>query len=97
MRGSTVLAATGRQVTLGDPSNGPVTGRRELTEGGLSRSEEPFCLFYPVLLEQGPAKNDLRIPYAVQEIFAIPEEPESVTRLLFGHMDFTPAKVDLRE
>ena len=97
LRRLTVVTALGGKIAFRDPSSRSMAGRGELLEARLGPVEHLCGLLEPILLEERAAEDELRVPDLVDELDAVSEELERVTRLLFGEDGLIGAKVNLGE
>src|SRR5919201_1568715 len=74
-----------------------MTGRGELCEARLRVVESVFRLVESLLFQQRSAEDDLRAADLVEEVLAAAEQPQRVSRLLFGEPKLAGAQMHLRE
>ena len=74
-----------------------MAGRGKLVEGLLGGPERGLGFVEPILLQERAAEHELRVADLVDEVDAVSEELESVTRLLLCARRITGAQMDLRQ
>ena len=90
-----IVAAASGEIALGDPRRCTVTPGRELVVRALAGMERFIGLVEPILLEQGPAQDELGVADLTDLVDTVAEQLERIPRLLLGPLDLAGAQVNL--
>ena len=93
--GGPIVTAASSEIALGNPRRCTVASGRELVVRALAGMKRFIGLVEPILLEQRPAQDELRVADLTDFVDPVAEQLERVTRLFLGPLDLAGAQMNL--